>query len=269
MNLKNSKDMKLVTLIATGMLMIFLLSAMVSAKQTIHSKVPITPNAAGSGFAVVELFTSEGCSSCPPADALLARVQQEAGDKPIYLLSFHVDYWNRLGWKDAFSDADFTRRQYNYSNLLATQVYTPQAIVNGKVSFVGSDEASLTHALASALQSDATTQLNIRLRLQPEQTFIDYTATGTTRNDQLVIAVVQKHAVSNVKRGENGGRTLAHVQIVRSLFEFPLHADKQRSEKISLPAGFNTQEWEVIGMIQNTTTGKITAAGRATIPAHL
>src|SRR5271155_1276675 len=70
---------------------------------------------AGNGFAVVELFTSEGCSSCPPADDLIARVQQEDKDLPVYILAFHVDYWNRLGWKDAFSDAAYSDRQRRYA----------------------------------------------------------------------------------------------------------------------------------------------------------
>src|ERR1700749_1590133 len=83
-------------------------------------------------FAVVELFTSEGCSSCPPADELVAKIQKEDNGKPVYILAFHVDYWNRLGWKDVFSSADYSARQQQYARWLkSSEGYTPQAIVNG------------------------------------------------------------------------------------------------------------------------------------------
>src|SRR5438045_1264832 len=93
-------------------------------------------------FAVVELFASEGCSSCPPADNLLAELTQQAHaqGRQIFTLSFQVDYWNNLGWVDPFSSAQFTQRQYQYANTLETSsVYTPQMIVNGQYAFVGSD----------------------------------------------------------------------------------------------------------------------------------
>ena len=93
---------------------------------TITNKNINKPEATGKGFAVVELYTSEGCSSCPPADALVAKVQKESTDKPVYILAFHVDYWNRLGWKDVFSNHDYSSRQYQYSRWLKSEVYTPQ-----------------------------------------------------------------------------------------------------------------------------------------------
>ena len=92
-------------------------------------------------FVVVELFTSEGCSSCPPADELLTKIakQSEAANQNVIPLAFHVDYWNSGGWKDPFSKFQFTTRQENYSRILAEkEVYTPQAVINGKFSFTGS-----------------------------------------------------------------------------------------------------------------------------------
>jgi hypothetical protein len=94
-------------------------------------------------FAVVELFTSEGCSSCPPADRLLARIADEAAHsgQPVYALAFHVGYWDRLEWSDRFADPAFSRRQERYAAALGMPaVYTPEMIVNGRASFVGSDE---------------------------------------------------------------------------------------------------------------------------------
>src|SRR5215831_17181987 len=114
-------------------------------------------------FAVVELFTSEGCSSCPPADALLADLKSYANgtDKNIYVLSFHVDYWNRLGWRDPFSDAAYSARQTQYDQHFGSSVYTPQMIVNGKQQFVGSEKKTASEAIAAALKDSAILYINL------------------------------------------------------------------------------------------------------------
>src|ERR1700743_3380708 len=127
-----------------GFTAIIALSAFINLKKTAASKVVDTK-----GFAVVELFTSEGCSSCPPADAVVAKLQKESAGKPIYILAYHVDYWNHLGWKDAFSDAAYSARQKDYAQYLKIEgIYTPQIVVNGKTEFVGSEEGTLHKAIA-------------------------------------------------------------------------------------------------------------------------
>src|ERR1700709_1958776 len=104
------------------------------------------------GFAVVELFTSEGCSSCPAADDVVAKVQNENNDKPVYILAYHVDYWNRLGWKDVFSDAAYSKRQNQYAAWLNLEsIYTPQVVVNGNKEFVGSQESTLRSVIKDDL----------------------------------------------------------------------------------------------------------------------
>lgn len=220
----------------------------------------------GKGFALVELFTSEGCSSCPPADELVARVQKEVGDKPVYILAYHVDYWNRLGWKDVFSSADYSKRQNEYARWLnLSQVYTPQIVVNGKTEFVGSQEERLRSTIKSGLQGSDSVQLNLSVTLSTNNTAsVQYKVEGNTGSAPNVIslALVQKQAVVKVERGENGGRTLAHAQIVRNLQTMPLNKNNG-SATIALPAGVEARGWEVIGFVQNTSNGAVLAASKS------
>jgi hypothetical protein len=256
--------MKPVKLAATGIVaVVFILftAAFISRGTTLQE--PEAPSQ-GNGFAVLELFTSEGCSSCPPAEALLARIKQEAGDKPVYLLSYHVDYWNRLGWKDIFSKAEFSQRQYQYSQQLSAQVYTPQLVINGRSECVGSDEDVVSEYIKAALNSTTKIAVSLQGQVQDGKMNISYQVSGNVDHSKLLIALVQKQAVSQVKRGENGGRTLTHVNIVHDLRVFGLKSGNQGSEKIELPADFNEQGWEFIGMIQHTETGFIEAANRIT-----
>ena len=126
------------------------LAALVALAMLVSSASPLD---AAERPIVVELFTSEGCSSCPPADALLAEL---ASRPDVLALSFHVDYWDRLGWKDPFSSAAATDRQRNYANLLRTgTVYTPQIVVDGRWQAVGSDRDEVEQAIGSAHRSEA------------------------------------------------------------------------------------------------------------------
>ena len=226
-----------------------------------HTKPAATES---KGFAVIELFTSEGCSSCPPADAVVAKIQNESADKPIYILAFHVDYWNRLGWKDVFSSADYSKRQQQYASWLkSSEVYTPQIVVNGKTEFVGSEEGTLRNAIKAGLQKDATAQIMLsNVKVDKGKARLNYQTQGNVNHNALLIALVQKTAQSKVERGENAGHTLSHVQIVRSLQSVDLK-QSNGSEAIILPQGFNAQGWELIAFLQNTSTGAIIGATKA------
>lgn len=224
---------------------------------------------ANKGFAVIELFTSEGCSSCPPADALVARVQKESGDKSVYILAFHVDYWNRLGWKDVFSSAEYSDRQRQYAHWLKlSSVYTPQIVVNGRTEFVGSEEGSLRNAIKSNLQKPAKAELTLsEIKVTGDKASLKYTAEGAANNASVLIALVEKTATTKVQAGENGGRTLSHVQIVNKLQSVSLKSSNSGTENIALPRGFNPQNWEVIGFIQNTANGEIEGAAKTAFPS--
>ncbi len=217
------------------------------------------------GFAVVELFTSEGCSSCPPADALVAKIETETADKPVYILAFHVDYWDRLGWKDAFSSADFTKRQKQYANWLKLEsVYTPQIVVNGQTEFVGSQENSLRNAIKTGLQNASANKLNLTdITNSKGKINLRYTVDGVANNIVLLLTVVQKTATTNVQSGENKGKKLLHVQIVRQMESIDLKGNKTGLASINLSNSINAQQMEIIGFLQNTTTGKIISATKA------
>jgi hypothetical protein len=184
----------------------------------------IGPLHAGERPIVVELFTSEGCSSCPPADALLAEL---AGRPDVVALSFHVDYWDRLGWKDPFSSPDATRRQHGYADLLGlTTVYTPQIVVDGRWQAVGSDRSEVEQALDSARQRRDEVPIALTVDHGRAQITLGQGGNGVAA-DLLLIGFDRRH-VTAVSRGENGGRTLSHVNMVRSLEEIG-HFDGGRS----------------------------------------
>ena len=223
------------------------------------------------GFAVVELFTSEGCSSCPSADAVVAKIEKETTGRPVYILAYHVDYWNRLGWKDVFSNADYSRRQNIYANWLKLgSVYTPQIIVNGHTEFIGSQEGTLRNAITAGINKKSRSQLSFEgLNANGSQASVKYTTAGITAGNALVLALVEKNASTVVKSGENGGRTLSHVQIVSQLQSINISGDKSGEAKITLPGSFSASNYEVIGFIQNTQTGEIKAAARTAFPAKV
>ncbi|MDI3319460.1 DUF1223 domain-containing protein [Pinibacter soli] len=212
------------------------------------------------GFAVLELFTSEGCSSCPPAEALLANIQQHVAGKPIYILAYHVDYWDRLGWKDPFSDAKFTARQYQYNKQFTREVYTPQLIINGKEEFVGSEGTAIEGAISSALEGSTTATLSVKGYLHKDSLSVSYNFSGIVSDQQLVLAVVQRQATSSVRAGENEGKTLSHVQLVRNLYSMKLKGQSTGTFNITLPEQFSAKDWEVIGFVQNKQNGAINAA---------
>jgi hypothetical protein len=256
------KDMRSIKIFA---LAAFLVTAALSATAFINVKLLNNISNDNKGFAVIELFTSEGCSSCPPADALVAKIQKESRDKPVYILAYHVDYWNRLGWKDQFSNPEYSKRQNEYASYLHLKtVYTPQIVVNGKTEFVGSEENSLRNAIKNSLQKSPTAQLSLDIvKASQNQATVKYNTEGTDKNTALLIVLVQKNAQTKVERGENGGRTLSHVQIVRKLQKVSLNGNNGQAD-ITLPNGFSQDKWEIIGLLQNTSTGAVTGASRVT-----
>jgi hypothetical protein len=193
--------------------------------------------------AIVELFTSEGCSSCPPADALLRQInlKRTSAGQLIVGISEHVTYWNDLGWKDPFSSPVFTDRQSVYASRLSPQgPYTPQMVLNGRDQFVGSDAG----ALERALRDDARrSHLNLSIlssALSSSGLDVKLSLTGETARPLDIIAVLTDDADrSNVLRGENGGRLIQHVSVARLLTRVTtIRGDGEQSVHVRVPNGF-------------------------------
>jgi hypothetical protein len=220
------------------------------------------------GIAVVELFTSEGCSSCPPADGVLAALERQSAS--IYALEFHVDYWDDLGWPDPFSSADWTRRQQEYARAFGeASLYTPQMIVAGTDALNGSDRAHALQDIARSLREAPLAHLSVHARAaDPNTIAVDFEASDAPADAIVYIAVVQHQAVSEVGAGENAGRTLHHVNIVRAL---ALARPPSSTVTIRVPASLSRSDGEVIVFVQHEDRGRrgmpILGAARTPLPA--
>ena len=196
---------------------------------------------------LVELFTSEGCSSCPPADALLSRLQNEQPipDAQIIVLGEHVDYWDGLGWRDRFSSSQLTARQNEYgARFRLNSVYTPQMIVDGTAQFVGNDQTAAWRAIASAAHSKKLSLIVSTLTRTGNNVSgsVRANAVGTLSGD-LYAALVEPMASTEVHRGENSGRKLQHVAVVRSLMRIGSTRDLARGPvdfTVAAPEGSNS-----------------------------
>lgn len=221
-------------------------------------------------FAVVELFTSEGCSSCPAADRLLGELTDSTNEEaPVYGLSFHVDYWNRLGWTDPYSTEAVTRRQSAYARHFELDaVYTPQMVVNGSKQFVGSNREAARKAIKEALAIPATNRLVLSptQKREDQSIEIEYRVDHTAPDLMVLIAIVQKEGSNVVTRGENAGETLAHVGIVRTFRTARLENQTTGTISLTRPASISDQNLEIVGIVQEIHSAKILAADRSPFP---
>ncbi len=211
---------------------------------------------------IVELFTSEGCSSCPSADKLVALAQKEFNENTI-VLSYHVDYWDRLGWKDPFSKSIFSDRQRAYAQHLNLEsVYTPQAIVNGQNEFVGSNKSALWNAINSyKISGNSFIEIETAL-VNNKQLKVKYNYALLQKNENVMLELVLKNATTQVKRGENSGATLSHINIVQEIIE---KMESNGTATFNLPANFVKEDYMVVAFIQNKETFEISNAKKVTI----
>ena len=226
---------------------------------------------------VVELFTSEGCSSCPPADSFLKQLsdEQPLDGIQVLVLEEHVDYWNRLGWNDPFSSPDFSRRQEDYASVIPKSgVYTPQMIVDGHAQLIAGRSKEAVDLIRSAAAHPKA-----RLVLTPASSPKEHTrsfslafdpstsAPSASRLD-LWVAVTEKGLHTDVKGGENSGSTLYHSPVVRELRKFhsvSLPLKEPVSFTVDVRNNWNLANLSVVAFLSDPHSRQVLAAGSATV----
>jgi hypothetical protein len=168
--------------------------------------------------AVVELFTSQGCSSCPPADKIIGEL---AKDPSVIALSMPIDYWDYLGWKDTLADARFSARQKAYSKVRGDrEVYTPQAVINGAAHVIGSDRDSIEKAIGATAKADGVMSVPVVLSLSGKQLTVSVEASNkgpASMHGEVWICSISRAVPISIGRGENSGRELTYYNVVRNL----------------------------------------------------
>src|SRR6266404_3521183 len=200
----------------------------IATSTVVEAERAVEPQSGNRSPVLVELFTSEGCSSCPPADEALARLDkiQPVAGAEVIALSEHVDYWNRLGWADPYSSADFSKRQAQYADVFGIDGnYTPQMIVDGQAEFVGSNMGRAHDAIDKAAHANKAAVQVTRVGTSPDakasavplRVHIEALPDGSRGKADVLLAITEDNLRSNVLRGENGGRLLRHAAVVRRL----------------------------------------------------
>jgi hypothetical protein len=221
---------------------------------------PAARASAASPAAVIELFTSEGCSSCPPADAVLTTLAEEAPSESVVTLSFHVDYWNELGWHDPWSSPAHTARQEQYARALGGRgLYTPQMVVNGRDAFVGSDAAHARESVESLRGRRLPVALEGGVRAGGSGVSVSVRARPMPSRAVLHVAAAEPRVVSQVARGENGGRTLHHTNVVRAFRTVVLDASEVEVA-LGLPRDLPAQRALIVAYLQHPRTMEVLGA---------
>ena len=212
---------------------------------------------------VVELFTSEGCSSCPPADELLGRLGQERFQDGVEVipLGLHVDYWNFQGWTDRFSSAAYSQRQEKYAGRFGIQgPYTPQMVVDGASEFVGSDARRARQAIAQAALRPQVAEIEISA-VAVDKLLVRVKAPAAT-SGEVMLALTEDHLISQVKAGENGGRELRHAAVVRDLRRLgTLHGGNfEAGVPLKLQKDWKREDLRIVIFVQELSSGRIEGA---------
>jgi hypothetical protein len=264
----NILGMKKMLFMVTGVLFLFIglfctSSSSGNKYEVAHSLALPAVKSGNHAVAVLEMFTSQGCSSCPPADRLLGVY---ASREDIVALSYHVDYWDHLGWKDPFSSGEFTSRQRHYASLLHSDIYTPQLIINGSSEMVGSDENKISATIKKALEAEPGAVITIRhASLQGGHIAVAFEISGSPSNAVLNFALVEKKTVTPVKAGENGGATLTNYNVVRNLLTRESLPREDTTATLDMPAGAKAENISVIIFLQDKTNNRIFSASQSGI----
>jgi hypothetical protein len=217
---------------------------------------------------VVELFTSEGCSSCPPADALLIKFREEHRDDGVEIipLGFHVDYWNRLGWQDRFSSAAYSQRQEDYADRLKLDgPYTPQMVVDGDTQFVGNDAERARDAIAQASGRSAVADVAVT-RTTGDKLHVKVSS-GSAGTADVLLAITEDNLANSVKSGENSGRVLRHAAVVRDFRKVGQISGGTFEADVVFKAGkdWKRADLRAVIFVQEKASGKILGASATSL----
>jgi hypothetical protein len=217
-------------------------------------------------FAVVELFTSEGCHSCPPADDVLAEVLESARNTglPVYALAWHVNYWDYLGWEDPYGLEIAAERQRWYAGRFDGRVYTPQIIVNGtQVAGYAGDQRAVNRLVDTALSKPHDRRVLLGPAIPREgELSVQYDAPELREQEELLVVVVERGLSQRVTAGENRGKTLHHENVVRAVARTQ---QETGAVQLVLPEALDPDRSSVIALRQHRRTGAITAAASRAI----
>ncbi len=216
------------------------------------------------GLVVLELFTSQGCSSCPPADVLLKDVQKLYPDN-VLALSYHVDYWNYIGWEDPFSSSDYTQKQRNYNvKFRSRSNYTPQLVINGKEHLVGSHRAKIISKIDSYKKLGLKNLVHFQGKRTDDKFLFNYDISGDLKEKKLRIVTVLNERITTVERGENRNRSLKNSNIVVGEKSIPLSTGKGDGF-VSIPALATSKDKVSIFLLVQDANLEITGASKLTV----
>lgn len=212
---------------------------------------------------VLELFTSQGCSSCPSADALLEKVGDEYETENVFTLSYHVDYWDYIGWKDPFSQKQFTQKQRLYAQKFRdNQIYTPAVIVNGKEHFVGSNQAKMYAKIKAYKKESSTVGILLgAIENTARKIKFNYTINGSNTNTKARVVLAIQERTTKVKRGENARRTLKNNNIVVAE-KYLTNVENKGSYTIDIPEIVTKNDKLSVYMILENNQKDILTAGK-------
>lgn len=220
---------------------------------------PQAGSAANNHPVLIELFTSQGCSSCPPADELAADLVKDPNN---IVLSFNVDYWDYLGWRDTLAKPEYTQRQYDYAKSRGDgSVYTPQMVVNGGAHAVGSKQRDVQREIANSRESELSA--DIKLSISGKSISVEIPAASVEGEATLWLMAVEPRVKQKIERGENSGRDIVYVNVVRNLVPAAMWSGEPYKGSWMRDAVMTKGTTEVVAVLQHNKVGKVIGLARA------
>lgn len=257
------KKIIIVVIVLTGTVIMAFETDLSIVKQTADLSMLSKETENYEPIVVLELFTSQGCSSCPPADDLLEKVKVEFANS-VFPLSYHVDYWNYIGWRDPFSESKYAEKQRAYNLKFRNRSnYTPQIVVNGKEHFVGSNSANLYGAISNYSKEKTANKITlINTKRDKKSIAFEYNISGSIEDKNLRVLLVLDQRTTEVKRGENRNKTLTNSNIV--VAEKTIAVDGLRGNSfLSIPEIVNVDEKISLVLLLENTDYDITGAAKS------